>query len=344
MIKYAHIGYAKAGSTWLQNYFFGNHNELYHLGKFKGSKFINDDILLSLWIDMIEKVKLLYDSEKVETIFKSHFDEAENLGYRACGISHEPITNTIRGKVDFVDRAYRLRDAMGKDTQVIIIIREQLSWIKSLYSGLLKEGGLTQTFDDFLFYFYYDQDISPFSTLFYDKTYELYADLFGVENVHIIPFELLQSKPVEFINSIAKALRVTSPTDININPKNSSPSPQELYALLEFNKENSYYLGNNCLERLWGHTIVPLYEKRFGIKAPSKIYESQKKYMKAFSQIGKDRIKDETFIREKDIKISKMKIEIPISMEKKLLKSYQPHNASLQNLIKTDLSHYGYVT
>jgi hypothetical protein len=153
MIKYAHIGFAKSGSTWLQNELFPKHQEIFHLGRFKGDEIIDDDIRLFLWRDIVDTPKFLWNPQTIKNVFQNYFDSAQKQGKRACGISHESFTSPISGKLDVVERAERLRAAMGRDTKIIIIIREQLSWIMSLYTGLLKEGGCRSHLKTFCFIF-----------------------------------------------------------------------------------------------------------------------------------------------------------------------------------------------
>ena len=65
--KYIHIGYPKAGSTTLQNDFFSQHSQLYHLGfghkniNGKVQPYVGDDINIALEIDLCCKKDLVFD-------------------------------------------------------------------------------------------------------------------------------------------------------------------------------------------------------------------------------------------------------------------------------------------
>ena len=170
IIKYAHVGYPKADSSWLQHELFSKHPDLYHLGKFNGSEFVSHDVELLLGVDCVNSPKFLYNPDIGRQILSEHIDIAQQKGKKAIVFSHELFTHYYFGNVDISDKCQRVNDFMGSDTRIIIVIREQLAWIKSFYSGSLTELGITNSFDEFYHHFFYEQDRSGFSSLFFDNS------------------------------------------------------------------------------------------------------------------------------------------------------------------------------
>ncbi len=340
MKKYLHIGYAKSGSTWLQSNLFPVHPQLYHLGRSYGDRIDDDDVRLVLWSDLIEKPEFLYDRDRAAACFQQHFDDAADMrGILACGVSHELITNTLHGRVDLSDRARRVAGIFGRETEIIMVVRNQPSFVRSLYTGMIREGGVTRTFEEFLFYFYYDRDRSPFSTLFYDRVFELYADLFGREHVHVVPFEILsQQSPEAFAGRVCEALGVNPLGRIDGSRRNESPSPKALSLIRATNKKLRFYLGNDVFERPWGFTAAPLYPKQFGVEVPREITDNAKKYLTVY------RVSDQTVadLEAQGGTITPMDIEMPSRYRELLGDAYAPHNARLSELTGLDLGAFGY--
>ncbi|HUT09169.1 MAG TPA: hypothetical protein VMY42_01610 [Thermoguttaceae bacterium] len=340
MKKYVHIGYAKSGSTWLQWNLFPRHRQLFHLGRAYGDSIIDDDVRLVLWSDLIEKPEFLFDEVAATRCFERYFEQAEKMsGIRACGISHELITNTCHGRVDLSERARRVARIFGPGTEIIMVVRNQLSFIRSLYTGLVKEGGITRTYDEYLFYFYYDQDRSPFSILFYDKVYELYANLFGAEHVHVVPFEILQTRsPLRFAREVCEGLGVDPIQRVDASQKNQSPSPKMLSLMLEVNKQFRFYLGNDAFERPWGYCARPLYTKVFGIEEPKENRESARKYLNVFQMT--DASVEE--VERQGVILPEMNTQMSDHYRDLFCRAYAPANARLQELTGLDLREFGY--
>jgi len=132
-------------------------------------------------------------------------------------LSHEGLTATrhelrdgdrfLREKGFRVQRsrvARRLREACDAAAQVLFTVREQCSWLLSLYSDLVLREGLTTSFDswvenglDDLHHFSGDPD--------FHWLVDVYAAEFGAENVHVLPFEDLRANRRRFAARVAAA-------------------------------------------------------------------------------------------------------------------------------------------
>ena len=338
MLKYAHIGYPKAASTWLQTFLFPRHRELFHFGRYNGDDIIDDDLRIVLWNDLIMRPPLLYDADEVAGTFRRLFALAAKKGATACGISQEVLTLSLIGGVDITERARRLRDAMGEDTRIIIVVRNQLDWIRSVFCGLLKEGGMQLDLEEFLYYFYYQQDQSPFSTLFYDAVHQCYAGLFGAGQVHVIPFELIKQDARDFAARVCRAIGVSELAEVPAESINERPSAKALTACLAYNRQRSFYFGTHPLRRPVGFAAEPMFRKRLGVDPPAWMAEERKQSMFSFVNMEKAVQAAES----KGEAIPAMDTAFPARYEQLLVSAYAPHNRRLMELTGLDLAGLGY--
>ena len=180
--RYIHIGYPKTGSTTLQKVFFSQHPELLNIASPKVFDRIQRDVML---MD-----SLAYSHSKVEAVLAPYFDLADSRDeYKAVGLSYEGLcfsadgTNADRGLI-----AERLWRVFG-DARIIITIRNQFGFIRSLYSEFIKQMGCYLSFNQFLEAHYWRFDTYLFHQLFYYDLYQCYEKLFGKERVRIFLYE-----------------------------------------------------------------------------------------------------------------------------------------------------------
>jgi hypothetical protein len=132
-------------------------------------------------------------------------------------LSHEGLTATrhelrdadrfLREKGFRVQRARvarRLREACDAAAQVLFTVREQCGWLLSLYGDLVLREGLTPSFEDWV-----DAGLDDVDNFAGDPDFhwlvDVYAEEFGAENVHVLPFEDLRSNPRRFAAGVAAA-------------------------------------------------------------------------------------------------------------------------------------------
>lgn len=338
MQKYAHVGYAKAASTWLQVELFPRHPDLCHLGRHNGDDIVDEDLRIALWNDLLTRPSFLYRAEETAATFQRLFGEAEARGAVACGVSQEMLTYAHLGTLDIAERARRLRGAMGDGTRVIIVVRNQLTWVRSLYSSLLKEGGATIGWDEFLFYFYYQQDYSPFSTLFYDDVWALYVDLFGEPNVRVVPFELIKRDARLFAAEICRCIGVSPLPELRTENVNLGAGPEVLTACLAYNREHRFYYGSHHFRMPWAYAAAPMYRKRFGVEPPPWVAQERERSRFLFESI--DALVQEA--TRKGERIPPMDTSLPRGYETLLAKAYAPHNQRFMKLTGIDLKGLGY--
>lgn len=235
--RYVHIGYPKTGTTSLQDGFFPRHRELFHLGV----PFIAEDIQDAIQIDILRKDSLTYCPRKVEKTFGPYLEKAEqDPRCRAVGISYEDLSFFADGGT--VDRglvAERLRLLLG-EAKVIIVVRNQFDFIRSLYSESLR-GGCYFSFQQYLEAHYWGFYSYLFNQIFYHRMVQCYQKLFGEEQVKVILFEELWRHPQEVLDGLCDFLGV-APTPVQLPRSNSSLSWLSLTALRVANRvfKNNY--------------------------------------------------------------------------------------------------------
>lgn len=179
-----HVGYPKTATTFLQKHIFTQLK--FH--KFIGHKeFVNSGMFDMLW-----KIERDVDYERIFRFIKQE----------RCFISFEEITGpSMQGAIIMDEMPKRLRKAFKDDLKILITIRRQDELISSIYLQYLHLGGtlkLKKVVNNKNF------GQSRIATSAYDffKTYNMYCEEFGSENVKIIPYELFKYNKSTFIESI----------------------------------------------------------------------------------------------------------------------------------------------
>lgn len=192
--RYLHVGLPKSLSTALQRDFFAAHPALRHLGVGNGSNvdYADPEVELAVEGHLMFCKELRYREKEagVRQLFARHFAAADaDPRVLAVGISNESLSfSTTPGHLDTSVKARRLRDVFGPDAEVILILRNQPALLRSLHGESIRNGH-AGSFGEFLTWAYLYQDRSFLYDLLFDRTFDLYAGLFGAEHVHVLPLE-----------------------------------------------------------------------------------------------------------------------------------------------------------
>lgn len=203
-MKIVHIGYPKTGSTFLQQRVFPQLDDIEYVDFHTCVKLFEDVIYLDdLDFDFQRSKKTL---EKYSS--KSLFSQEALTGapYTFKGLNRSRIPHRLK-ELGF--------------TQIIITVRNQVAIIDSMYRQYIYQGGVMK-FVDFLnldgkwnhYLRGYNLDY-----LKYDRLVSLYYDVFGKENVLVLPQELLRENQDTFVQLISDFMKVDIP---KLKPSKSS--------------------------------------------------------------------------------------------------------------------------
>lgn len=203
-----HIGYHKTGSSWLQQELFSPADHGFFplsfapqpgtpAAKLGSEKFIHVH-------------PLCFDAAVLRDELMSKIDRA----WAGCPvISNERLSgNPDSGGYDSKDIADRLH-AVFPEAKIFIVIREQTSMIHACYLQYLRQGGAC-SLEDYMTRrdgrrpsFSLDHFLYHYLILYYQR-------LFGDRNVMVLPYELLATRPTEFIDRLARFAGVDIPDDL----------------------------------------------------------------------------------------------------------------------------------
>jgi len=189
-----HIGYPKAGSTWLQKVVFGNDKIPLSLRLHRRHE-VNDKI--------VKPHPLNFSPKKAKLFFRKKI--TKDTKEKAVISSERLVGNPHSGGYDSSIIAERLNNVFPS-SKIIIIIRNQIDIIASSYKQYVGVGG-TEPIDRYLHPPYRRQKRVPlftFDFFHYDRIAEKYVDLFGKDNVLLLPFEMIPDEDVRFVRDMLK--------------------------------------------------------------------------------------------------------------------------------------------
>ena len=276
-----HVGYHKTGSSFLQSEVFRKFNKLFYVVPRKDIQEL-----------LIYQNDLYYRSENTAIELEKHFIKSREGDLstifseeRLSGLPHE-------GGSDSVQTARRIK-LLNPDSKIIIVIRKQEDIIKSSYmqyivgygSYSLKEYLNPTTIKKSNLFSYYFFE--------YHRLIEIYNNLFGSNNVLVLPYELLKKNKKEFIKEILEFINIEIEhekiiAEIDFSPKNTSSSA--LYILIKrffnpFILKGHKNIGNtlhNPLIKYIFKVISFILRKRKISFIDTKISENQKIYINTF--------------------------------------------------------------
>lgn len=192
-----HIGMHKTGTTWLQAGLFHRHSAGFH------------DLTHKLGVPgtldlLVRTPDLAFSAEQARSAFADDLSYAHDNGLVPV-LSHERFSGyPPGGSYDRTIIAHRLAATFEKP-RVLLVIREQVSHIDSLYGQYVADGGHLPL-RRFL------EGNSPFlgrkpefhlDIFRFDSLIAFYRDVFGPENLLVLPFEQMKADSLAFVRRIA---------------------------------------------------------------------------------------------------------------------------------------------
>ena len=214
-----HIGFPKAASTFLQEWFRRHPELFYQHGALAG--FYN-----------IYEISRRASTPEAEANYKYYVTSDESLvfpkpstgGYaveNGAGMPVQKVPYTVSQK-----RVCQMLKDIFPNASVLLITRGFKNFILSGYSQYVRAGG-TLGLEDLL-QMSRDSDEAAQQSVDYDYIYQLYASAFGEENLIVLPFELLRDDQKRFFSTLEERLGL-EPFKHNIGRINESLSDEELY-------------------------------------------------------------------------------------------------------------------
>jgi len=223
-----HVGYHKTGTTLLQKRVFRDAGTGFAL-------VAGVDDLQPVFVD---PNPFGFDPAEARRSFGSGIGQAQERGLVPV-LSYERLSGSPHaGGYDSKQIADRLA-ATFPDARVMVVIREQSSMVVSLYKVYVRMGGTASL----------RQYVDPppqssaraplfrFDFLEYHRLIGYYQQLFGSEDVLVLPYELLEERPKRFLVRLGEFAAVpTAVTSVRLKPVNVSPSAFALSVKRQANK------------------------------------------------------------------------------------------------------------
>ena len=179
-----HIGFAKAGSTFLQNWFYHRKDLHYQANSLAG-----------FWGMSSFKRWAIQDQSSIRYHIIS--DEAlsvwQGQSLNVNTFQHYEVAAYQQNVADLLHDLY-------PHAKVLILTRGIRSLLKSSYFQYVKMGGIID-FDEFLEKYARPYMLEMYN---YDRVIRHYQTLFGVEQVIVLPFEWLQKDSESFLQQVEK--------------------------------------------------------------------------------------------------------------------------------------------
>lgn len=334
--RYVHIGYPKAASTTIQNSFLCNHPSLYHLGNgFQGrnNTYADDGIEWVAETVLRYRKEFIYDPVATRAPFLPHFEIAEEDDrYKAVGFSSEFFCFTLGQEIDVAAKARRLHDIMGDNTCIIFVFREQFSLLRSLYLEMIR-GGYHAPFRKFIEYTYLYQDRNWCLDFCYDKIFDVYANLFGKENICAVPFEVIKESQADFMNLICAGIGV-EPMEKELPSLNKGREDKGFYEYLRrLNDKARHEFGGAFYEPFTVTRMRTWFHNELGVAVPG------------------DRVTDYSMLMplgqgarqlQERLPLPEIDQSMPKALEERLEAVYAPSNKRFAELTGIDLAKYKY--
>lgn len=334
--RFVHIGFPKSASTSLQNFYFGVHEEIYHLGlgyESKGNRYVDEGVEQVSEVDVRLKKEFVWSLEESRARLAPALEAAETGGYKATGMSNEFHSFALGNEVDTADKMRRLHALFGEGTKLIVVIREQFSFLKSLYLELLK-GGYGGTYRNFLEYTYLYQVRSWCSDICYHNIYELGCEIYGEGNVHFAVLEDLKKDAPAFLSDMSAFLGVSNSVT-EMRAVNTQEDSLEWYEQLRrYNERFPREFGTKFFEPFNMNRMRSYFHNELGLAVPhDRLADDMLRV--PMSQAAKQATQFS--------KVTELDLTFPNSLRQKFNEVFAPSNARLSKHLGRDLGEVGYV-
>lgn len=219
-----HIGYHKTGTTLLQRKVFQEVGTGFDLVGSAGD----------LHQAFVSVNAFAYDPDETRRSFAAKLEASEKRNLVPV-LSYERLSGAPHhGSTDSRQIADRLAEAFP-EARVLIVIREQLDMILSLYKTYVRMGG-PASLEEYVKPGDSRSMLLRLDYLEYHWLISYYQSLFGEKNVLVLPYEMLCTSPSVFLEQIRSFSEAQAEHEVRVSRVNVSPSPLSLMAKRYVNK------------------------------------------------------------------------------------------------------------
>ncbi len=198
------IGLHKTGTTMLNNAFYPKHRDIHHLGK----PYDIDDPVRLMLEEIMYASSLSYNVDRCRKLFREAV-LPHLKGKKLVTINESRLSNGAGVERTIV--AERLCDVVGK-CKIIVILRRQDEFLKSLYLQWFGTKKTKLTFDEWLREGVIFARKAPFSLIDYHNIVSSFVSVFGRERVGIFLFEQFLSDRDAFARELSEFAGIDAET------------------------------------------------------------------------------------------------------------------------------------
>ncbi|MBD3616870.1 MAG: hypothetical protein HUJ22_09880 [Gracilimonas sp.] len=246
---YIHIGYPKCLSTTIQRSFFEKHPGINFagVGVEDNISYRNKDIEYGFEVLLKYASNVFWENHKKK--FKDvvvNFVEESGAKKPVFSSEHLSMNFSFQG-IENLIKYERLNEVFSNYTiKILVIHRDPISFIRSLYKEYLKMG-YKESYSDYLRWILTFQDRNFLPDLNYELKINSLSGFFGRQNITSLSFESIIERGVEteLKQSLTNWLKLNSKDcdNLNIGNENPSLSQEEAAKLLIYNKKNPRGMG-----------------------------------------------------------------------------------------------------
>lgn len=209
---FIHLGMTKTGSSYIQQRIFS---------QVRNSNYYHDEI--------DDVTEAMTRGDHVVTFAKPVDPSKKSI------FSHESLHGRPAAKA-----APLLKRTFG-EASILIVLREPAQWVESFYFQRIRNG---ETRDPSTWLKENKNNLSR--QLNIDKLREEYSAVFGVDNFHILPYEMLSLDPTEFFRRLASISGLSfDPQKIDRSKINPSADPECMDAMRQANIALGPFIEDN---------------------------------------------------------------------------------------------------
>jgi hypothetical protein len=217
----AHVGYHKTASTWLQRCVFP---------RLAGVRY-GDPRVRHLLANLANAPNEAFFASEIGSVLR----QSERLDGEPLLLSDEGISGSLWDGYGTGPRNAERLSRVLPTGRILVLVRRQDHMLRSIHGQYVNEGG-TRSLGDFLSGQPIEGSRLSLQHLEYDRLVRRYVELFGRDQVRVMPYEYLRARPVPFLHELCEFLGATLRGRVSATRHNRSLSPPSLRLLRSWNR------------------------------------------------------------------------------------------------------------